>query len=209
MGEYKDLNDYEIMYMIQENEEDAKNILFRKYRPIVVSFAKKYLVHAKKYGLELEDLVQEGFLGLYSAIRNYDADSGTLFYTYANIAIRSKILNCVMRKNLEKREALAPLSLTELVSSNGDLTLMDVLENKNAPLPHIEVDINDLLIQIKQFMLSLEFPGSLIFELKFNGFTMIDIASLLDLSYKTVSNVLYRIRKEFKTNFFGNCKKEN
>ncbi len=208
MGKYKDLNDYEVMYMIQENDEEAKDILFQKYRPIIVAFAKKNLETAKKYGLELDDLIQEGYLGLYGAIKNYKTEEGTTFYTYANVSIRSKILNCVLRKSIEKRNILSPLSLSETISTENDISLMDVLEDKNALLPHLVIEENDLSNQIKEFMLSLEFPGSLIFELKLNGFAMNDIVCLLDLSYKTVSNNLYHMRKEFKTYLLGDCKKE-
>ena len=59
MSTYRDLNDYEIMYLVEEENDDARELLFEKYKPIIYRLAISYQKEAKQYGLELEDLIQE------------------------------------------------------------------------------------------------------------------------------------------------------
>ena len=57
MGTYRDLNDYELIYMVEEND-DARELLFDKYKPIVKKMASKYKMEASKVGLDIDDLIQ-------------------------------------------------------------------------------------------------------------------------------------------------------
>ena len=61
MSTYRDLNDYEIMYLVEEENDDARELLFEKYKPIIYRLAISYQKEAKQYGLELEDLIQEEY----------------------------------------------------------------------------------------------------------------------------------------------------
>lgn len=195
MARYKDLNDYEVMYLIEEHNEDARELLFDKYKPIVIKIASQYKNQAKKYGLEIEDLIQEGYLGLYSAVETYDTNNNVLFYTYAIISIRSKILNSLTLKSAGKHKGLnQSVSLSSQISNEDDGILMDILEDKNALSPHLMIEINEMEHIIRDFLWSLDFSHSLIFELKMNGFKNRDIVELLDIPLKYVSNVLFRIR---------------
>ena len=81
----KEYNDYELLYMISENNEEAEEILYNKYRPIVEMKASRYLKVGKKLGLESNDLIQEGLVGLNDAIKKYDNQKDTLFYSFANM----------------------------------------------------------------------------------------------------------------------------
>lgn len=200
MAIYKDLNDYEVMYLVEEQDENAKNILFEKYQPVVVAIASQYKKEAIRCGLELDDLIQEGFVGLYSAMQNYNSTINVKFYTYATISIRGKILNYLSSKNRYKYAHLnQSISLSNMVSSDSQFSLWDVLENKEALQPHLEVENRELEKQIHQFLLSLQSPQSFIFELKLNGFGNSDISALLDLPLKYVANILFRLRRELRT----------
>lgn len=199
MAIYKDLNDYEVMYLVEENDEDANEILFDKYKPIILKIASQYQKEAKKYGLEMDDLIQEGYLGLYNAIQTYDSKNNVLFYTYAIISIRSKILNSLTIKGASKHQVLNQgISLFQQLANSDDGILMDILEDKNALLPHLMVQEKEFGSIIYDFLLSLDFPHSMIFELKMNGFKNSDIVELLDLPLKYVSNSLFHIRKRLK-----------
>lgn len=199
MAIYKDLNDYEIMYLVEENDEYASEVLFDKYRPIILKIASQYKNEAKKYGLEMDDLVQEGYLGLYNAIQTYDSNNDVLFYTYALVSIRSKILNILTIRGAGKNRLLnQAVSLSSEVSGIDDVSLIDILEDKSVLLPHFILEENEFSNVIHDFLLSIDFDKALIFELKLNGFKNIDIAELLNVQIKYVSNTLFRIRKQFK-----------
>lgn len=199
MATYKDLNDYEVMYLVEENNEDAKEVLFCKYKPLILKMAYHYQKEAKTCGLEIDDLVQEAYLGLYYAIQTYDANNDALFYTYAVIAIKSKILNCIKGKSSMKHKCLNQgISLCQPSSNLEDGMLFDFIEDKNALLPHLMVEENEMSSKIRRFLLTLDFPQSCVFELKMSGFQNKDIAKLLVLPLKTVSNLLFQIRNKLK-----------
>jgi len=195
MGTYRDLNDYELMYMVEENE-DAKDLLFDKYRPIVIKMANKYKLEAKKIGLELDDLIQEGYVGLMGAIKNYNPNDKTLFYTYAIISINSKLLNCIRANSCKKHYCLnQSISLSKPISSNQDLMVLDFIRDNDANNPDLLAEEKELSCLLKGCLYSLEFNLAAVMELTMNGFSNSDISVLLDLPSKSISNCLFRIRK--------------
>lgn len=205
MGDYKDLNDYEIIYMVKENDENAMELLFHKYRPVITKIASSYLKIAKAYGLELEDLIQEGYIALYSAYRNYSDVRDAMFYTFVNVTIHSKILNCLRISNTKKNKSLNnSISLFNKLSFTEDQELIDVVENNLSPLPEEELGLKELEKIIRSFILELNYPQSCIFELNMNGFSNLDIAELLELEKKQVINYLYAIRKKFQSYLMHN-----
>ena len=86
----KKYNDYELCYLIKDNNDKALEIMISKYSPIVKSYANRYKDYVKDTSIEYEDLLQEGYIGLYKAIQNYKDDK-YLFYTYANHLISGNI----------------------------------------------------------------------------------------------------------------------
>ena len=201
MSTYRDLNDYEIMYLVEEENDDARELLFEKYKPIIYRLALSYQKEAKQYGLELEDLIQEAYVGLSSAVKNYNSDNNVLFYTYAIVSMKNRILNVLTAKSSTKHRCLnQAISLYMPVNKNNECYLIDITEDKNEVLPQLLVEENETENIIHDFILSLDFPHSCILELKMNGFSNCDIASLLDYPLKNVTNYLFRIRKQLKQN---------
>ena len=79
---YKEYNDYEILYMIGENDDDTFNLLYKKYYPLILKYARKYKNSFKKFGYELDDIMQIGYISLYKAVRKYKYYSENMFYTF-------------------------------------------------------------------------------------------------------------------------------
>lgn len=197
MAEYKDLNDYEVMYLVEEGNDDARDIILEKYKPIIKRMASNYFKSFSRYGIEYDDLVQEGYLGLYNAIRGYHSTKNTLFYTYATISIRSKMLNYLKRYTNQKNLANVDCtSLDQDISKDNDEPFFSLIEDKNAILPDDMLDFMEFESKINNFLYSLDFPYSLVFELKLNGFGNKDISVLLDCPLKKVTNCMSKIRRE-------------
>ena len=85
---YKNYNDYEIMYRIRESDEEALNIMFAKYEPLIRNLANKHYEQAKMYGADMNDLLQEGRIALNRALSSYKDDNNVTFYTYAVVCIQ-------------------------------------------------------------------------------------------------------------------------
>lgn len=198
MNNYKDLNDYEVMYMIGEASEDAANLLFDKYQPIVEKYAKEYYNYGKKLGLEYQDFVQEGYLGLYSAIKNYTDDKSTLFYTYVIICIKSKMSNLIKRHSTKKNYLLNnSISLHYNYDDKGSELINHIIDEK-AIIPEIEVEDMEIIEVFKKIIYDLDLLNGSILELKYNGFNNREISELLDISTSRVSYILRYIRKNLE-----------
>lgn len=196
MKTYNDLNDYEIMYLVSENDDDAKELIVSKYKPIILKIASKYLSLAKNYGLEHDDLIQEGYVGLYYAMNNYNDGKNALFYTYATKVIESKICNLLKLSQTKKNFSLnSSLSLDMEYDSESGSSLLDFIEDSNAILPDRELEYKELIVKIKSIIYELDIEQGSILELKLNGFSNGDIASLLNLNKRTVSNIMTNIKK--------------
>ena len=194
--DYKNLNDYELIYEVRENNEIAYNTLYDKYKNLIGKIARDYYNKNKNNRIEYEDLVQEGFYGMSQAIRGYDENS-TLFYTYANICIRREIERYIKtferNKNMILNDAV---SLSYPLDDTGETTLEDVIKSKENIEEYILSESN--YKKIWNFRNDLPFNESIIFELKSNQFSNKEISILLDMPYKLVDNYLRKIRISLK-----------
>lgn len=103
---YKDYNDQELLSFIAEESEESHEILFEKYKPLIVSTATKMIKNCSNLGLEVKDLIQEGYLGLNHAIDTFDQTKDVLFFTYARTCIESRMISLVVSSKRLKHRIL-------------------------------------------------------------------------------------------------------
>ena len=89
------LTDEQLVTMAQEGSKTAEEILIEKYKGLAKAKAKLYYI----VGAEAEDVVQEGMIGLFKAIRNFDEEREASFKTYADICINSQIITAIKTAN--------------------------------------------------------------------------------------------------------------
>lgn len=192
--EYKDFNDYELLSYIAEGNEDANNIIIKKYEPLIVKIATKMLPYCQNNGLDKSDLIQEGMIGLNHAIDRYKEQEDTLFYTYAKTCIERKIISVVIGANRNKNKIL-----NESVSYDDEENLLlrfikDSNPNPEEAIINIEVEEN-LLNKIKEILTELE---EQVFSLLISGFRYKEIAEILDKDQKSIDNAIQRIKTKIK-----------
>lgn len=188
--EYNINNDYELIYLIKEDDEQALNTMFKKYEPLIKRIANHYLKTFKDFNIDFEDLVQEGRIGLYRAIKSFKAEKDILFYTFAFICIKSQILS-VYRKSL--RDKAKSLTLATL---QDDLSFFE--QTGFIDSPDMLIEENSLTEKIIDFKNNLDTEDSCIFELRYNSFNYKEISQLLDINIKTVDNKLVKIKKKLR-----------
>lgn len=199
MGVYKDLNDYEIVYLVSENNEDAKEVLFQKYYPIIIRLANNYRSEAKKCGLEIDDLIQEGYYGLSCAVNCYNPNKDAIFYTYAVMSIKSKMVNALRIANNKKSFCLNNyVSLFRKVDSNKDGMMVEFITDNNASYPEDILTNNEIIFLLKDFLFSLDISNALVFELKLNGFNNSEIGHLMGITLKNIVNINTRNNSKLK-----------
>lgn len=90
-------NDYELVYLAQEYNEDAIEILYRKYKNLIYSKAYKYYFMLKHCGLEIDDVIQEAMIAFDDAIKCFNQENDCNFLTFAYACIIRK-LNSLFRQ---------------------------------------------------------------------------------------------------------------
>lgn len=186
--DYKTVNDYEILYMIKEKDDYAQDVMFSKYKPIIMNIAAKYINSVKKRGADYEDLIQEGYIGLNNAINSYRESCDSLFYSYACLCIERQMIVFCRNLSSKKHEVLSNSCFDE--NTYFCQVSTDIYSNPE------EFNFNQLekdkFLRYKNYF---DLDYSCIFELRYNGFKYNEISKLLDLSISTIDGRLSKIRK--------------
>ena len=199
--QYKDYNDYELLNYISENNEEANEILFEKYKPLVISFSNKMYKYCHNKGLEINDLIQEGMLGLNLALKNYNQDKEASFYTYAKKCIERKIISLVISTCRLKHKALND-SISFEMKLNEDDTFEKLIEDNSYNPEEMIINLereNEIIEKAHTILTDLERQ---VFDLKISGFNYKEIATILDKSPKTIDNAIQRLKSKIKNEFY-------
>lgn len=194
---FKDLNDYELVSYIMNNEE-AIDFLFEKYKPLIYSVAKKILNENENLGLDINDLIGEGMLGFSIALNNYNEHKDTLFFTYAKKCIESKIYTTIKAAKRQKHRILNSSLSFEAIEEEFEIDLDRVIGDDTINPENIAIDnenVIELIENVKNEFTDLE---SQVFDLKKSGFDYKEIAEVLGIEPKSVSNALQRIKTKIK-----------
>ncbi|NLM63126.1 MAG: sigma-70 family RNA polymerase sigma factor [Mollicutes bacterium] len=196
---YRDYEDGELVSLIEENHEDAREILFEKYRPLIVSLANKMYKTCKYSGIEINDLIQEGFIGLSNAINHYNEHKNTSFYTYVRTCIERRMISLIVStKRLKHKILNESLSLEETIKNSDDVSLEDFIGDSKTDPENIILNKEtkqELITKIKMHLTDFE---EQVFELKINGFNYREIAKILDKNPKAIDNALQRIKDKVR-----------
>lgn len=192
---YKEFNDYEVLDQVHSCNEDANEILLYKYRPLIINLAKKLIPYCQG-GVDLNDLIQEGMLGLNEAINSFREDKEANFGTYARICIRRRIVSLAKSTRTQKNMILNDsISIEDEDSNFLDRFLID---NSFDPSTMVEeYDSQEYLInKLNEKLTDYE---SQVFELKKDGFDYKEIADILEKDPKAIDNAIQRIKAKLKS----------
>ena len=173
--DYKNYNDYELIYMVRENDDNCRDILFCKYQPIIHNIANDYYIRFSKYGYDYDDFIQEANIAFQKALLYYDENKDTIFYSFVILCVKRSLLTFCRR----------------ISNSNKNVSTEDVYEVNDELLKDTKSDLNGFIESTEveriyhNVILDLPIDLSSIFELKMNGFTFNEIGILLDIPSST------------------------
>ena len=182
--EYKTLNDNELVYLCNENNEEATNILIDKYKSSILSILREYLKEYNVVGIEVADLYQEGLIGLIHAIDSFDEKKDVTFYTYANACIKSSIISAMRQTFRMKNRILNnSYSLDKLIEDTNNSFYEIIMDEKSDPdkVIMVEEEKQEIFDKIRNILSKNE---KVIFELKLKGLSNSEIAMLIDKDKK-------------------------
>lgn len=191
------LDDDELLTLIHQEDNQALDILINKYKNFVRAKARTYFL----IGADREDIIQEGMIGLYKAIRDYDGDKLASFRGFAELCITRQILTAIKMATRQKHIPLnSYVSLDKpIYDEESDRTLLDVITGVEA------IDPQELLINREKFGdLQLKLTGLLselerkVLDLYVEGRTYQEISIELKRHEKSIDNAIQRVKRKLE-----------
>lgn len=194
---YEAMKDEEIVSIARKGDHLALDYLLNKYKNYVRGKAGTYFL----IGADRDDIIQEGMIGLFKAIRDYNKDKLASFKSFAEICITRQIITAIKTATRQKHIPLnSYISLNKPVYEEGsDRTLLDMIEGFSVTDP-MEVcigneNIHNMETSILNSLSELEYE---VLESYIKGSSYQDIAKELDRDPKSVDNALQRIKKKLE-----------
>ena len=189
--------DEEVVVLAQQGDGQALAYLLNKYKNFVRSKARSYFL----IGADHEDIVQEGMIGLYKAIRDFQPDRLASFRSFAELCVKRQIITAIKAATRQKHVPLnSYVSLNKpLYDEESDRTLLDVIEGRVTNPEDLYISQEDLARiqnQITEILSDLERQ---VLDAFMDGKSYQEIAELLGRHVKSIDNALQRVkRKLFK-----------
>ncbi len=190
-----DSSDEELVRSARDGSEPAASCLLERYKNFVRSKARMYYL----VGADQEDIIQEGMIGLYSAILNYREERHNSFRAFADMCVTRKMISAIKAANRQKNIPLNTyVSLYRpIYEEEGERTLLDVLPGDVSVNPEERLISREHLVRMAdaydERLTSLERDA---LREYLSGFTYEDIARRLGSHTKAVDNALQRIKKK-------------
>lgn len=191
------LDDDEILELIHQGDNQALDYLITKYKNFVRAKARTYFL----IGADKEDIIQEGMIGLYKAIRDYNEGKMTTFKAFAELCITRQIITAIKTATRQKHIPLnSYVSLDKpIYDEESDRTLLDVIAGSKA------IDPQELLVnqekfgdmEIKLSELLSEFERGVL-QLYLEGRTYQEISADLNRHVKSIDNALQRVKRKLE-----------
>lgn len=186
--EYSEMTDEELVAQYREGKTEAVDFLMEKYKPFVRGICRaRFLI-----GGEEEDLIQEGMIGLYKAVRDYDPSKDASFRTFAGLCIQRQILKAIEASLREKNRPL-----NDSVSLTDEEWEEQIHSEKISP-EAIVLDREAETETRRKIFDSLSPLERKVLKLYLEGMNYRDIAAGLKKEPKTIDNALQRIRRKVR-----------
>jgi len=194
----KQLNDDQLLAMAASGDQQAIENLLIRYKDLVRRKASSLYIA----GADAEDVIQEGMIGLFKAIRNYRPEHQVPFAAFASYCIMAQITDAIRQASRKKHHPLnRSLSLQSLIQTedDGDLNLLDLLAEPGNPNPEETLlnreELTSLQFFIQEELSPLEQQVVLLFIQKLS---YQQIAGCLGCTAKKVDNALNRVRRKIR-----------
>lgn len=188
------LKDEQLIKLYRDGNEDAIDIIFERYKYLVRKKAKAMYIA----GGDNDDLIQEGMIGLYKAVRDYNEDRQASFATFAGMCINRHMMSAVTASNRKKN-----IPLNSYVSfdapADGDeqsgTRLVEVLKPDNEQNPeYMFIDREHTRLLEDKIVSALSVYEKKVLDMYLEGKDYIEIAKELNKQPKSVDNAIQRIR---------------
>ena len=198
----KSTEDFAVVAAAKKGDNDAIEYLLKKYKGIVLSCVKNYFLP----GAEKEDLVQEGMIALYNAIKGFNFKHP--FPVFVKTCVARRLYSVVRLYNCQKHKVLSSaIYLHNPIYDSEKKTLLDIVPGEDADPCELIADMDEAKWVMKRAQKKLTELEKQALELYIEGLTYRDIADILNAPPKAVDNALQRAKRKLKEVF--NAKRED
>ena len=193
--DFDSMTDEQVVVLAQETDSPALEYLLNKYKNFVRTKARSYFL----IGADHEDIVQEGMIGLYKAIRDYKAERLSSFRAFAELCVTRQIITAIKTATRQKHIPLnSYISLNKpIYEEDSDRTLLDVITEEGISNPEeMIIDREDLSViegKIGQMLSDLEKD---VLVRYMEGKSYVEIADEMHRHVKSIDNALQRIKRK-------------
>ena len=196
---YENITDEELIDRLRNGEEAIMDHICDKYKKLVRSKAKSMYI----LGADNEDLIQEGMIGLFRAVRDYDSGRDASFYTFADLCISRQMYTAVQAA---KRQKHIPLNSYISLNANEsgkeeseERSLLEALADRTELNPE-ELFLDKERVNYLETVIERELSGfeKQVLDLYMTGMSYTQIAKVLGRDEKSADNALQRLKSKIK-----------
>lgn len=199
--EYQHCSDEELMMRLRDGEDGIMDFIMNKYKNLVKSKAKSMYI----LGADSDDLIQEGMIGLFKAVRDFDSGRDASFFTFADLCISRQMYTAVQASRRQKHIPLNTyISLYATAQENRDgseedAALVNILARKSEQSPEEMLIDKENVEQLERTIdKELSTFEKQVLDLYMTGMRYTQIARVLGRDEKSTDNALQRIKTKLK-----------
>jgi len=193
---YESLPDEQVVKQVQSGDNEALEYLINKYRGLVLAKARTYFL----IGGDSEDVIQEGMIGLYKAICDYDEEKRTTFNGFANLCTTRQMITAIKTATRQKHIPLnSYVSLDKPVYDESDRTLQEILTSSESSDPE-KLIVNREKLSYMRGKLTEVLSGleQEVLHLYIDGYSYQEISDVLERHVKSIDNALQRVKRKLE-----------
>jgi len=189
------ISDEELALLSKNGDRNAEEALFDRYRNFVRIKARSYFL----IGADREDIIQEGMIGLFKGVRDYNPDKATSFKAFAELCIQRQIITAIKTATRQKHNPLNTyISLDKpMYDEESEKTLIDLIANTKITEPEAIIigreELGKMEEKILEVLSELEWKVLMSYV---SGKTYYEIAADLNKHVKSIDNALQRVKRK-------------
>ena len=197
---FSKLSDEALVERVQQGDQEAQSFLLNKYKSLVRGKSRAYFL----IGADREDIIQEGMIGLYKAVRDYSSDKNTTLRSFAELCVNRQMITAIKAATRQKHQPLnSYISLNRPVyEEDSERTYLDVLQGNNSDST---MDPETLLIgrenrSVLESMIAEDLSDfeRCVLQYYLQGKSYFEIAQYTNKPEKSIDNALQRVKKKIE-----------
>ena len=197
--DYNEIDEMDLITLLDENDENVRNIIYDKYAYLVDILIKKYQRAIRYYKINYDEIKCEALYAFSDGIHSFTSDKYASLKTFLYVCIERRLLKYIRHAMSGKQQVINESLSIDFLISDDNITPKGLLsdDNKTNPLHNLmeKENSNKIYLLDKKNLLEFEYT---VFNYMLNSFSYNEIARMMDKSPKQIDNAIKRIKLKMK-----------